>query len=308
MNAQNSEQEIDGLYGLPLDQFTPARDELARRLRADGDREGGEAVKRLRKPSLTAWALNQVRRADQSAVQELIAAGDRLRDAQERLISAGEREPLGRAAAEERARVESLAADAGELLAGAGHPVSAAAQNKLSSTLHAVASNAEARELLLSGRLVRDYEISDLGFALAPAAASGAPERPAAAGASGQPAAAGASAQAPPARARAAKGSKSESAQEARARAAADAAIARKARGVGRRLERAQEVLREKQERLHEAERLAADARREAARAASALERAEAAAERADASARQAADRASELKAELAELEAGRPT
>jgi hypothetical protein len=45
------ERELDALYQLPLDQFTSARDELAKRLRADGQAERAEQVKALRKIS-----------------------------------------------------------------------------------------------------------------------------------------------------------------------------------------------------------------------------------------------------------------
>ena len=35
------DEEIDRLYGTPLDEFVQARDELAKRLIRDGDREAG---------------------------------------------------------------------------------------------------------------------------------------------------------------------------------------------------------------------------------------------------------------------------
>src|SRR2546430_7081126 len=82
---------IDRLYGLPLEEFTPARDAAAKELRAAGERDAAAEVKRLRKPSRLAWALNQVRRHDPEPVDELIAAGERLQEAQRQLVEAGER-------------------------------------------------------------------------------------------------------------------------------------------------------------------------------------------------------------------------
>ncbi len=162
--ADPYELEIDRLYGLPLADFTPARDELARRLRADGDRAGAELVKRLRKPTVAAWALNQVRRRSRGRVDDLLEAGERLREAQESALSGGESDPLRAAAAQERSLVSELAATAAAELAGAGHPVTAQVQSKLFETLHAAAGDAEARELLRQGRLVRDHQVSDLGL------------------------------------------------------------------------------------------------------------------------------------------------
>ena len=53
------EEEIDSLYAGPLDEFVRERDELARRLNREGDREACARVKALRKPTVGAWALNQ---------------------------------------------------------------------------------------------------------------------------------------------------------------------------------------------------------------------------------------------------------
>ena len=40
--------ETDGLYALPLEEFTAARNELARRLRREGRREQADEVAALR--------------------------------------------------------------------------------------------------------------------------------------------------------------------------------------------------------------------------------------------------------------------
>src|SRR4030081_1955961 len=121
--------EVDRLYALPLDQFTPARDELARRLRSDGDRDASAEVKGLRKPNLLAWALNQARHRDPERVDELIAAGERLQKAQDQLVAGGERGLLRDAGADERRLVEEVVALAERELAGAGHPVNAGLQS-----------------------------------------------------------------------------------------------------------------------------------------------------------------------------------
>ncbi len=58
--GEGHEARIDALHALPLDEFTSARDELACRLRREGDADGGAEVKRLRRPSVAAWALGEL--------------------------------------------------------------------------------------------------------------------------------------------------------------------------------------------------------------------------------------------------------
>jgi hypothetical protein len=155
---------IDRLYGLPLDEFTRARDAAAKERRAEKDRAGADTLKRLRKPNLVAWSLNRARRVEAGTVDELIAAGERLQEAQRQLVSGGERGLLRDASAEERRLVGRVADLASAELAAAGHAADAGLRSKLFATLHAAAANAEVRALLAEGRLVRDHELSDLGL------------------------------------------------------------------------------------------------------------------------------------------------
>jgi chromosome segregation ATPase len=76
--------EVALLYGLPLEEFTPARDALAARLRKAGDADQAEEVKRLRKPTPPLWAINQVARQAPEAMREFVEAVARLRATQER--------------------------------------------------------------------------------------------------------------------------------------------------------------------------------------------------------------------------------
>src|SRR3954454_7989137 len=166
--------DTDRLYELALDEFTPARDALAKELRATGDREEADAVKRLRKPSVAAWALNRVRREHPDESEALLEAGDRLRESQEGLLSGGDRDAFQEAVAEERRLVGELAELAARELADARRALSAAVEEKLRATLHAVAVDDEAREAFDAGRLVSDHEASGLGL-FGAGAAPGAP-------------------------------------------------------------------------------------------------------------------------------------
>jgi hypothetical protein len=151
-------QFADELYGLPLADFTRARDELARRLGREGDREVAKTVKALRKPTVAAWALNQLARRRADDVEQLLATGERLRRAQQALLGGGNRSELQRASAEERKFVAKLTRDATALAAEAGAGATASLGERIASTLHAAALNEETAAELAAGRLLRERE------------------------------------------------------------------------------------------------------------------------------------------------------
>ena len=76
----------DELYALPLDQFTPERD--ARAKAAKGDKDLVAALKALRKPSLAAWVVNLLVRRETEQVDQVLAIGAALREAQEAMDGA----------------------------------------------------------------------------------------------------------------------------------------------------------------------------------------------------------------------------
>jgi DNA repair exonuclease SbcCD ATPase subunit len=135
--------DVGELYSAPFDEFIARRDDLAKSLRKDGRRDEAAQVKKLRKPALSAWALNQLPR---DAVENLIAAGSALRQA-------GGGDTLRDATRDERAAVDDLASQATALLGQAGHPVTDKTAGEIRDTLHAAALDDEAREALASGRL-----------------------------------------------------------------------------------------------------------------------------------------------------------
>src|SRR4029077_13357011 len=78
------DKQIDRLYSLPLEAFMPARIELAKGLRASGDREGAARVRMREKPTVAAWAVNQLARRRPKELRALFAAVDRVSLAAER--------------------------------------------------------------------------------------------------------------------------------------------------------------------------------------------------------------------------------
>src|SRR5918998_1397371 len=144
--------EIDDLYGLPLDEFTAARNALAKELAKAKDPRAAE-VKGLAKPSVAAWAVNQLARRRRKDVDALLDAGARLREAQAGALGGGDPAELREALRAERDAVARLTAAAEEVLEDAGHSASVQTQNRISDTLRAAAVDDAGRELLAAGRL-----------------------------------------------------------------------------------------------------------------------------------------------------------
>jgi hypothetical protein len=143
--------EADELYGLPDDEFTSARDALAKRLRGEKRREEADAVKALRRPSVAAAAINRAVR--EHGADDLLAAGDALRDAHEALLSGkGDAAAVREATTRERDAVREFA----RLALGKG--ASASTEEKVRATLHAASVDDDVRDLLVAGRLERDAE------------------------------------------------------------------------------------------------------------------------------------------------------
>lgn len=152
--AHGLDARINELYGLPLEQFTPARDALAKEVDQGGDRDGASRVRALRKPVVAGWALNRLAREDPDGVRELLELGDTLRAAHRRAASGGDVEPF-RAAADERRRLVRALTSKAEAIVGSRGSVTAAVADAIAGTLEAAAVDEETGTLLRSGRLVK---------------------------------------------------------------------------------------------------------------------------------------------------------
>ena len=161
----------DELFGTPLADFIPRRDARAKELRKDKRREEADAVKALRKPSLSAWGLDQLARRDRELLDELLAAGAALRQAR-----GGD--TLRDATREERGAVARAAERTAELLRDAGHTVTDKTAGEIRDTLHAAALDEETRERLARGRLVEPRQAIGLGGFAAVATPAPAEEKP----------------------------------------------------------------------------------------------------------------------------------
>jgi len=172
MAQRDLDRAGDGLYALPLDEFVAARNDLAKRLKQGGDKEGASEVAALRKPTLVAWAVDQLAHTRRREVDLLLDAGKRLVDAQQASIRKGSRTELDAAQASLRKSVTKLTEAAAEILGSRSSP---STLSRIAETLRTAATGAEGRELLARGRLVE--ELSDTGWdivaALTPAPTKG---------------------------------------------------------------------------------------------------------------------------------------
>jgi len=157
------------LYGLPLDRFVPERTALARELRKAGKRDEAEVVGALRKPSVAAWAVNQLVRTQGRPIAALFAAGDAVQRAQADLLAGeGDSSALRQALNDERQAVADLVAVARGLLSSDGHELSPATLERVSETLDAAALEDEARAQTQEGCLNHELRRVGLGGGLAP--------------------------------------------------------------------------------------------------------------------------------------------
>jgi hypothetical protein len=150
------------LYALPLEEFTNARNELAKELAARGDKAAADAVRALRKPGVPAWAVNQVARRDPKGIAELFDTGKQLRSAQQKLIRSGDTGAVKEATTAERRVVRALVSKAKDVLTEAGHTPNEATLDRIVDTFYATAVDEEGRELVQKGTLTK--ELKRVGF------------------------------------------------------------------------------------------------------------------------------------------------
>jgi flagellin-like hook-associated protein FlgL len=129
MRQADIEPEIDKLYQLPLSEFTPARNALAK--------EAGPAgadIRSLQKPPVAAWAVNQVYWQRQPEYDALVEAATALRAAHKAVL-AGRRADLRAVSKQHEEALEDALKAALAVLKDAGHPVTDATRHTIATTL-----------------------------------------------------------------------------------------------------------------------------------------------------------------------------
>ncbi|MBN6055456.1 hypothetical protein JYK22_26210, partial [Nonomuraea sp. RK-328] len=151
------DEVADRLYGLPPSEFTAAREAEARAAKDAGDTRLSREIGRLRKPTVSAWAVNRAVREHPDDLRELLEVGEELR----RAWAAHDAEAL----AEVARRRGAVTGRVGRLVKeDAG--LSAAAAVEVDRTLDAAVVDEGAAAEVRQGRLVRPLEYS--GFTPAP--------------------------------------------------------------------------------------------------------------------------------------------
>jgi hypothetical protein len=151
------EDELDALFRLPVAEFTAARNTLAAQLKKGGRRVESDRVKALLKPSISAWAVNQLYWQHREEFDRLIATGQRFRQAQTS-GRAGKVADMREALDARREALSHLSDLATALLRDAGHNPTPETIHRISTTLEAMSAYASFPDDARPGRLTRDVD------------------------------------------------------------------------------------------------------------------------------------------------------
>jgi hypothetical protein len=149
--------EIDNLFKLPLTEFTAARNALAASMKEAGRAEDAAAVKALTKPSISAWAVNQLYWQHRKAFDQLLAAGEKLRKAQTSQL-AGKGGELRAPMEALRSALTDLVKRAAALFAASSRPPAPDLTRRITTTLEALATYGTQPGAPPAGRLTADVD------------------------------------------------------------------------------------------------------------------------------------------------------
>jgi hypothetical protein len=164
--APKPESPLDRLYQVPLGEFVAARNALAKESGKDG-----AAIRALQKPSVPAWAVNQLYWRRRDVYDELIARAQDLRATHDATLSGKRADLRGASRAHEQA-VEAALKAALAVLADDGQPATEATKQAVATTLRGLPADEE------PGRLTR--QLQPRGFEMLAGALPGGTVRPAA--------------------------------------------------------------------------------------------------------------------------------
>ena len=167
VNASSAmlDERLDEVYRTHPGGFVAARDRLVKELRAAGDREAAERVRKLRRPTVAAWLVNRAALSAPKAVEGFAEASRRLEDAQVRALEGGDEggsEWRGAAAREREAAAAVLAA-AEAAAREDGHPATKRALELVDETLRAASADEDLRGRVVAGRVERERSAATLG-------------------------------------------------------------------------------------------------------------------------------------------------
>ncbi|HEY3262756.1 MAG TPA: hypothetical protein VGJ95_21235 [Pseudonocardiaceae bacterium] len=145
------------LYAAPPGEFVAARNEYARQAKAAGDKQLADELRKLRRPTQSAWLVNLLLRQQRELVDELLDVGAEFRG--EPLT----RERLQELSTKRRELLQRLQVDAERLSAEAGMQLTADRAREVETTLAAAVADPDAAEQVRRGALVTPLSYSGLG-------------------------------------------------------------------------------------------------------------------------------------------------
>ena len=148
------DEDIDALFKLPLAEFTDARNSLATGLKKTGRVDEAGSVKALSKPSISAWAVNQLYWNQREAFDQLIESGERFHKAQ----SSGKVAQIREVIEARREALTDLSDLAASLLRDAGHNPAPDTIHRITTTLEALSVYASRSDSPHAGRLTGDVD------------------------------------------------------------------------------------------------------------------------------------------------------
>jgi hypothetical protein len=154
IGARQSEEDVDALFSLPVSEFVGARKALAVRLKKAGRGDEADHVKALAKPSISAWAVNQLYWQHRKVFDQLISTGQRFRKAQ----TASKVADIHEALDSRREALSHLSDLATTLLRDAGHNPSPETVHRIATTLEALSVYASLPGGPALGRLTQDVD------------------------------------------------------------------------------------------------------------------------------------------------------
>ena len=160
----------DELYGLAQPAFSAARDARAKGLKAD-DADLARRVKALKKPSTAAWVVNLLVRREAEQVEQVLAVGTALRQAQAAMSG----EELRTLTRQRRQLTAAVTTQARRVAAAAGVKVTTAVSDQVEATLTAAMVDEGCAAAVRSGLLVTGLATTGLD-AVEPGAAVAVPE------------------------------------------------------------------------------------------------------------------------------------
>lgn len=153
------DEAADRLYGIPPNEFVAMRDRFAESLRAEGNVRLATAIRRLRKPTVSAWAINLLARREPETLAELLALAPAIGKAQ-RL---GRRDELRTLTANRSQLVATLVRTSAAALKDAGQRMSSDVALDIESTLAGALAEPEVAEQVSAGRLERPLPYAGMG-------------------------------------------------------------------------------------------------------------------------------------------------